>query len=934
VKTRIHRDVATPRRPGRSIPAAMGTAGWAQAEADRARIRTVLRAPPNWRAQREADQVAEQVMRMPEPNAVQTPSPGPLIQTIVHGPVAKTRIGPVDDPLEREADQVADAVVSDRPLWPIGNATSARPQRKCAACVEEEETLQTKSTGSERPAEALASVHEVLRSPGQPLDDATRAYFEPRFGQDFSGVRVHTDAGAAQSTRDVNAHAYTVGHNIVFGAGRFETGTPEGRQLLAHELTHVVQQGGGGDALPGPAQERDAEATSRAVEAGDRPQVRAPSRVGLAAQAKPGGMVLEAGEPEDLRLGIKIVTVSEIEARVTRIVKRPGFGVSQGRADFNESPKKAKANLYQSHFRNDDERLSYALGVFEAFLGIEGKGVDPNELFWSLVNYEVAVQSQTADLVVHTPPSKAESQKLGELRQKRRAEIAKREAERARLEAERARLEAERAKRSPEDLSRYDCPDPKTSGPYTNQGIALPYDKLVPDPNPREGFDEAEVIKTFSDPRRLEQLYYDATTGTGKAAWLVCAFETTGAPDAGRSAAHDLQDILSLKGLDCIFLHTCSFNPRRIFSDSTASGQRMLRILGNAFADESRKLKLSNEIIGNTLNLVVGAKVASSMLAESKVATGTATARVPPTPPVPVAGKPVPVKPPPAPTPPKVEPPKVEPLKVEPPKTEPPKAELPKVQPPKAEPPKTERPKVEPPKTEPPKAEPPKAEPPKREKPAKPVKGEAKPVPDDPQRGVKAALERVKQKIATDQAELEALDNRHWKALRKLRTLEAEEQSTPKGDPRKAKVSEEREAAKKVVDDLEDARKGYYEQRIKDRASETKLQSALDAKTYERPKFRKGLREEVWQNALRDSKVKGKVFSPSDTEIKPGDPWVVGHKPKYEFWKHQRSAAERGISREQFIEEYNRDANHYRPETPEDSASHFYEDKTDAYLGP
>jgi hypothetical protein len=85
-------------------------------------------------------------------------------------------------------------------------------------------------------------VHEVLRSPGQPLDEATRTYFEPRFGHDFSGVRVHTGAAAEQSAREVNANAYTVGHNMVFGVGRFAPGTQDGRHLIAHELTHVVQQ--------------------------------------------------------------------------------------------------------------------------------------------------------------------------------------------------------------------------------------------------------------------------------------------------------------------------------------------------------------------------------------------------------------------------------------------------------------------------------------------------------------------------------------------------------------------------------------------------------------------------------------------------------------------------------------------------------------------
>jgi hypothetical protein len=88
-------------------------------------------------------------------------------------------------------------------------------------------------------------VNDVLQSPGQPLDAATRAFMEPRFGHDFGQVRVHTDARAAESARAVNASAYTVGRDIVFASGHFAPGTQAGRHLLAHELTHVVQQAPG-----------------------------------------------------------------------------------------------------------------------------------------------------------------------------------------------------------------------------------------------------------------------------------------------------------------------------------------------------------------------------------------------------------------------------------------------------------------------------------------------------------------------------------------------------------------------------------------------------------------------------------------------------------------------------------------------------------------
>jgi hypothetical protein len=104
-------------------------------------------------------------------------------------------------------------------------------------------TLQRHPIGSAGPMKVPPIVHEVLRSPGQPLDAETLSVFEPRFGHDFSQVRVHTDSNATQSARAVNARAYTVGRDIVFGGGQYAPETHQGRRLLAHELTHTVQQG-------------------------------------------------------------------------------------------------------------------------------------------------------------------------------------------------------------------------------------------------------------------------------------------------------------------------------------------------------------------------------------------------------------------------------------------------------------------------------------------------------------------------------------------------------------------------------------------------------------------------------------------------------------------------------------------------------------------
>ena len=91
---------------------------------------------------------------------------------------------------------------------------------------------------------APTMVHDILRSPGQVLDGGTRVFMEPRFGHDFSSVRIHANKQAAKSAKAVNALAYTVGQDIVFGPGKYAPGTIAGKQLLAHELTHVVQQSG------------------------------------------------------------------------------------------------------------------------------------------------------------------------------------------------------------------------------------------------------------------------------------------------------------------------------------------------------------------------------------------------------------------------------------------------------------------------------------------------------------------------------------------------------------------------------------------------------------------------------------------------------------------------------------------------------------------
>jgi hypothetical protein len=122
-----------------------------------------------------------------------------------------------------------------------GNAAGLTGE--CSQCDREKLAVQRQSKDGSDVGEVPAIVHEVLRSPGQPLDRDTRIFMESRFGHDFSQVRVRTDEKAAQSARAVNALAYTVGDDIIFGSRQYAPKTAAGQQLLAHELVHTVQQG-------------------------------------------------------------------------------------------------------------------------------------------------------------------------------------------------------------------------------------------------------------------------------------------------------------------------------------------------------------------------------------------------------------------------------------------------------------------------------------------------------------------------------------------------------------------------------------------------------------------------------------------------------------------------------------------------------------------
>jgi hypothetical protein len=166
----------------------------------------------------------------------------------------KLTINQPNDAYEQEADAMADKVMRMQDIQQRSFFSPAigQIQRKCARCEKEEKQMHhnliegdgaINEMGELEGDEHLGGYINNLENKGSPLDNSSKKFFEPRFGYNFNNVRVHTDAVAAKSAQSINALAFTSGNNIVFNAGQYNPHTDSGKKLLAHELTHVVQQG-------------------------------------------------------------------------------------------------------------------------------------------------------------------------------------------------------------------------------------------------------------------------------------------------------------------------------------------------------------------------------------------------------------------------------------------------------------------------------------------------------------------------------------------------------------------------------------------------------------------------------------------------------------------------------------------------------------------
>ncbi|MEZ5039263.1 MAG: DUF4157 domain-containing protein [Saprospiraceae bacterium] len=214
---------------------------------------------PGDKYEQEADRTADQVVQTLSENKSQpqTLSESILLGTISRKPLSITPIQRKCAECEAKEQEEAAPDQESIQMKPIFESNAEPPpenieegngpiQRKCSAC-EQEEQIQQKASNAVIPQASsdLESRLQSTKGGGSPLPENTRSQMEGAFGTDFSSVRVHTDNSAVQMNKELGAQAFTHGSDVYFNAGRYDTGSKGGQHLLAHELTHTVQQGGG-----------------------------------------------------------------------------------------------------------------------------------------------------------------------------------------------------------------------------------------------------------------------------------------------------------------------------------------------------------------------------------------------------------------------------------------------------------------------------------------------------------------------------------------------------------------------------------------------------------------------------------------------------------------------------------------------------------------
>jgi hypothetical protein len=240
------------------------------------------------------------------------------------------------------------------------------------------------------------TVHETLATPGQSLDAASRELFESRFGQDFSGVRVHADPRAADSAAAVNALAYTVGNDIVFAAGQYSPGTGAGQELLAHELAHVVQDGARVPGRPTTISERNdpAERSANALAASALGSHRDSAHVG----SESASGVVHRQEPT----GGQSKQAQEKEVRLRRLSSRPSDALTRWRSlskSDQDTVVRMMGERYGESFARDF--LNYARGKKKPNISGDVTNTQPDPKALQAKGYRYAGDPGGVPLWVH-----------------------------------------------------------------------------------------------------------------------------------------------------------------------------------------------------------------------------------------------------------------------------------------------------------------------------------------------------------------------------------------------------------------------------------------------------------------------------------------------------------------------------------------------------
>lgn len=840
---------------------------------------------------------------------------------------------------------------------------------------------------------APAAVHETLAEAGTPLPAALRSEYAARMGHDFSAVRVHTGARARHSASAMNADAYTVGSRIAFADGRYAPETAAGRDLIGHELAHVVQQSAG----PPRVQKRGPK---------DKDLKALEKRVGETIDSLRQGM--EKAEQDDYVRSIVFDHVLSKNLVDFTYVRKPQdekykdsslstetyYIAVEQRPDGKRATKpwmvivdrRVRFDLHGKHKGRYHIRQSaqlqndYAKPPAPAKL-IDAQAVETGQPITTVVFDKPEIYSTSvygSEKPAPTLAKRSDGNALfdfGATTKQKIQTLEKLIPGHVPLVPDPVGDRTVKAPRKPpapapkpkQEDAIVDVPAPTPTPTKT------PTDVVRQSADKRQGGDqETEVVS--ETPKKDEDHWWDGLLralgsllkGLGifvvaVAAVVAVVFLATGTVIALPVAAAIAGAFLLGWGIGTAL--------RQRFGQKEYEG-RPLAAIGRALADAVGITGIQEAITGK--DAATGRKLTEGEQTERGILGGvnlltllwgglkggrgkasgpgrTTTIEPAPTSPKPA---PVPVEPTPAPAPTKPVP--TEPVPVPAPKepapapqdhaptpaapTPVPKDPVPAPKEPIPAPQAPAPAPVEPTPTPVPKdpaplpkaPEPaPQAPTPKEPAPQEPAPQNAKPRGgarariEDAQQGLRDAIERLKQKIADESKENGALAKTRGEALSEMQKHKEDALRMGSKHPDYRSTLDKFKKAKERFEELD----GQYQaqsQRIRDWAArKAELLKVLNDKTYERPtSYNAGVEDAVWQAASKEGN--GMVKGPSGVEIKPGDPWVMGHRPGFEFWKHQVSAARRGLTREQFLREHNNPRN-YRPETPAENSSHAYE---------